>query len=255
MTNFAAKIRRLFKKPEPTNQILKSFKVDKHLDVINNYKVAIGLGGYKSIKLCHLMRDFGYKKRGSSNIEKINHLLKNQKMFCYPLIKMKTDWKENLRIYEFPVKAEGDVFEDELMLQEYMNEKHLFSSIGVPSVIREESPKGTQDRFDFYCKMDKTHVIIEVKNRDGGKTGVQQLLKYNGIIKNQYPGEPVRKILVTGISDFGTAYAIHGMMQQQREQIEWYIYKWDKKRDTISLVAMNYDSYKDYFAPHKTILN
>ena len=255
MTNFAAKIRRFFDKPEPTKQIVKSFKVDKHHDVINNYKVAIGLGGYKSIKLCNLMRDFGYKKRGNANLEKINYLLKNQKMFCYPVIKMKTDWKENLRIYEFPVKAEGDLFEDELMLQEYMNEKHLFTSIGVPSVIREKSPNGTKDRFDFYGHFEGVHVIIEVKNKDGGKSAVEQILRYNGIIKNRYPGEPVRKILVTGISDFWTAYAIHGMMQEEREKIEWYIYKYDKKADTISLVSMNYDSYKNYFAPHITTMN
>lgn len=252
MTKFTSKIRGLFNKPTPARHIVKTFKVNRHQHVIKNYRDAIGNGGYKSIKLCHLMRDFGYKKRGSANVEKINHLLKNQKMFCYPPIEMKIDWTENLRIYEFPVKAEGDVFEDELELQKYMNNKHLFSSIGVPSVTREKSPNGTKDRFDFYGHFEGVHVVIEVKNKDGGKSAVEQILRYNGIIKNRYPGEPVRKILVTGISDFWTAYAIHGMMQQQREQIEWYLYKWDKKADTISLVSMNYDSYKDYFAPHKT---
>lgn len=235
MTNLAEKIHGLFKKPDSQVDKVKTFKVDKHLDVIQNYKVAINRGGYKSIKLCHLMRDFGYKKRGSSNIEKINRLLGIHKLYCYPSINMTTNWKENLRIYEFPVKAEGDIHDNEVALQKYMNEKHLFSSIGVTSVIREESPNGTQDKFDFYSKMDNTHVIIEIKKKDGGKSAVEQLLRYNGIIKNRYPGEPVRKILVTGISDFWTAYAIHGMMQQQREQIEWYIYKWDKKED-LSLI-------------------
>lgn len=255
MTKLVEKIRGLINKPTPPRRVVKTFKVNRHQNVIKNYKDAIGRGGYKSIKLCYLMRDFGYKKRGSSNIEKINHLLDQHKLFCYPPIKMKTDWKENLRIYEFPVKEEGDIHDNEVALQKYMNEKHLFSSIGVTSVIREESPNGTNDKFDFYSKMDNTHVIIEIKKKDGGKSAVEQLLRYTGIIKNRYPGEPVRKILVTGISDFWTAYAIHGMMQQQREQIEWYIYKWDKNADTISLVSMNYDSYKDYFTPHNDTLN
>lgn len=223
---------------------------DKYDAVITSYRTSIKSSGYKSTKLCYLMRDFGYKRRGSSNLERIQRTLDSHKLHCFPKLSMEMDWRRNIRIYEFPVKKEGYLYKEEKILQKEMFKQQIFEQIGIPVVKREESPNGTNDRFDFYGKQGNTHAIIEVKNRDGGKSAVEQLLRYNGILKNCYPNEPIRNILVTGISDFWTAYAIHGMMQEQRNKIEWYLYKCEGKGRPILLMPMDYQKYRSYFAPH-----
>jgi hypothetical protein len=225
-------------------------KLNKYDSVITNYRQAIKSSGYKSTKLCYLMRDFGYKRRGSSNLKRIDEALERHKLHCYPKLSKSMNWKKNLQIYEFPVREEGYLYNEELELQKEMKKQNVFTQLGVSNVQREMSPPGTKDRLDFYSNVDNSHVIIEVKNRDGGKSAVEQILRYNGVLKNCYPNEPVRNILVTGISDFWTAYAIHGMMQEQRNRIEWYLYKCDKKGSPITLVPMDYENYKKYFAPH-----
>lgn len=252
MSDFISFLKKLIKENSSieSNKSVSIEKLSKYESVINNYRQSIKSSGYKSTKLCYLMRDFGYKRRGSSNLERIQKTLDDNKLHCFPKLSMKMDWKKNIRIYEFPVKREGYLYREEKELQKEMFKQQIFQQIGISKVKREESPDGTMDRFDFYGKHEYTHFIIEVKNRDGGKSAVEQLLRYNGILKNCYPNEPVRNILVTGISDFWTAYAIHGMMHEQRNRIEWYLYKCEKKGSPISLIPMEYENYMKYFAPH-----
>ncbi len=255
MTAFFNKLLTIFKKESTTKPTFKGRKYSEYNSVIKNYMEAINERGYKSIKLCHLMRDFQYKKRGPQNILKINKVLSTHKLFCDPPINMKTNWKENLRIYEFPVQRFGDIFPNEKDLQKYMFDKHLFNTIGVPHTEREKSLPGTADIFDFYGVFAKTHIIIEVKLKDGNKSAVEQLLRYGGFLNKKFPGESIRKILITGVSDFWTAYAIHGMLEDGRGEIEWYIYKYNKSEDTISLIPMKYESYSNYFTPHNPKLS
>lgn len=252
MSNLILFLKKLLNETDSTNSdnLITVKKHHKYDSVIKNYRKSIKSSGYKSTKLCYLMRDFGYKRRGSSNLERIQYTLDAHKLHCFPPLSMKMDWKKNIRIYEFPVKKEGYLYKEEKVLQREMFKQQMFDQIGIPIVKREESPDGTSDRFDFYGKQDNMHFIIEVKNRDGGKSAVEQVLRYNGILKNCYPNQPVRNILVTGISDFWTAYAIHGMMQEQRNKIEWYLYKCENEKSPISLVLMNYENYSKYFAPH-----
>ena len=222
----------------------------KHLKLIENYKTTIRSNGYKSTKVCYLVRDFGYKKRSDRNVVEINSVIEESGLHCFPALKLETSWKTNIKLFEFPVKQEGDLFTKELELQKYLFEQNAFTAIGVPSVKREISPKRTSDKLDFYASFENEHVVIEVKKKDGGKSAVEQLWRYAGFLKHEYPEQPIRKILVTGVSDFWTAYAIHGMVQKGRGEIEWYIYNWNKKNDSISLVPMKYENYSQYFRAH-----
>ena len=51
-------------------------------------------------------------------------------------------------------------------------------------------------------------MVLELKNRGGGKSAVEQVLRYSGLLKAEDPNQKIRKILVTGIQNYETALAI-----------------------------------------------
>ena len=67
---------------------------------------------------------------------------------------------------------------------------------------------------------------------------MEQVLRYAGLLKREFPGAQIRQILVTGIQNYETALAIKGMQQEQRDNLEWYLYKYHKSDGHFEFVRV-----------------
>lgn len=148
----------------------------KYSKIIEKYKLSIKTNGYRSIKLSRLLQDFGYKKIGSKNLMKIENILKTNNLFCFPSITSNIERGENLKMYNYPVRSLGDLFEKEKKLEDYIHQKKAYKQLNVQRVDRQKSPEGTKDRLDFlgYEKNDKK-VVIELKHRGVNKKAIEQI--------------------------------------------------------------------------------
>lgn len=202
--------------------------------ILAEIKAATKNSGYRSVKTSILFGKFGYKRRGKSNIQYITNLLGKKNLYCFPdLADATVTWNSTIQIYNFPVESIGDLFESEFKLEEFIDNKGALSKLKVNNVIRQYSPIRTKDRLDFKGYDKRQNIVIELKHRDGGKRAVEQVLRYAGMLKQEDPGKPVRKILITGVRGLATAKAIYGMNAEQKKNFEWYLYKYDAKKKTI----------------------
>lgn len=210
---------------------------------IDQIQRIIESSGYKLISVAALFKAFGFRKRSSANISAVLRTLRSTGLYVYPPIHMETNWKEVVRIYGFPVEQLGDLFESESELENYVHNHKLFRSFGVDSVQIQYSPKRSRDRLDMLgTDPSGGRVVLEFKNKDGGKTSVEQVLRYLGILRREKPGTNVRGVLITGVRGLDTALAIHGMAPEQKKEFKWYLYKYEKKAGklTFSEVKMDY---------------
>jgi hypothetical protein len=130
--------------------------------------VQVSNDGYSSIKLSSLFHRFGYKKRGLANIELINQYLKELKFYTFPVIDMSLSWDRQIRIYNFPVEALGDLFKSESQLEEYIMDNEAYKQLDVVEVVKQYKPFNTKDRLDFKgVDKAKKQVVLELKNKDG----------------------------------------------------------------------------------------
>ena len=84
-------------------------------------------------------------------------------------------------------------------------------------------------------------MVLELKNGGGGKSAVEQVLRYAGLSHIEYTGSVIRQILVTGIQNYETALAIRGMQQNHQDNLEWYLYKYHKADDHFEFVRVTDD--------------
>jgi RecB family endonuclease NucS len=148
---------------------------------------------------------------------------------------MSLSWDRLIRIYNFPVEALGDLFKSESQLEDFVMNSKAFNQLGILEVENQYKPFNTKDRLDFKgIDKEKRQVVLELKNKEGGKTAVEQVLRYAGMLKQENPKAAVRKILVTGVRGVETAKAIHGMTKVQKEDFEWYLYDYNKETEKIS---------------------
>ena len=224
--------------------------------IIEEFKATAHERGYKNITVSSLLARFGYQKRSSVNLAHITNTLAQEGLTVHPPISMALKLSQTIRIYTFPVEQLGDLFEDpetgtlstavnkqhERALEEYIERHQLFSHLGLSEPNRQYRPRHTQDRFDFLCLDDKkTAVVLELKHADGGKSAVEQVLRYLGMLRQEEPGRPARGILVTGVRDIHTAKALHGMTPEQQKMIEWYLYRYNRQTGDLSFELVTYD--------------
>ena len=81
-------------------------------------------------------------------------------------------------------------------------------------------------------------MVLELKNAGGGKSAVEQVLRYAGLLKTEFPNHTIRQILVTGVQNYETALAIRGKQKEQRELFEWYLYKYHKSINHFELIKV-----------------
>lgn len=224
--------------------------------IIKEFKASAHERGYKNITVATLLARFGYQKRSLSNLEQITSTLSEVGLTVYPPLSMALKLTQTVRIYIFPVEQRGDLFEDpdmakpsaainkqhERALEDYIERHQLFSLLGLSKPTRQYRPRHTQDRFDFLCQDDeRTAVVLELKHADGGKSAVEQVLRYLGMLRQEGPNRPARGILVTGVRDIHTAKALHGMTPAQQKVIDWYLYCYNRQTGALTFELVGYD--------------
>lgn len=232
---------------------------------ISLLKTAIRTSGYKTISVSSLLFLFGYQKRSAENIKQITAWLAEEGLTVHPKLSLSLKASESLRIYSFPVEQRGDLFSNpepvdasspklanqqrERELEEYIKKHEHFRQLGLSNPKRQHSPIHTRDRFDFLCEdEDNTLVVLELKHMGGGKSAVEQVLRYIGMLKQEFPTRTARGILVTGVRDMDTAKALHGMTLEQQKQIEWHLYCFDKISGSLSFELVPYDFIAHHLA-------
>lgn len=201
--------------------------------------------GTKSIKVKILVNNFGYAKRSMQNVLKINEELKHRGLYAQPEYSIDLKFESTLKISSFPVKQLGDLFDSEKELEEFVEKKKLYKKLGISSVLRQYSPTGSKDRLDFRGETDsKEIVVLELKNYGGGKSPVEQVLRYTGLLKNENSKSKIRTVLVTGVQNYETALAINGMNKTQRKSFEWYLYKFHKSNNKFDFVRVSDEDLK-----------
>jgi hypothetical protein len=223
--------------------------------IIEEFKHSAHERGYKNITVTVLLARFGYLKRSEANLKLITAALAEHGLTVHPVLSMSLKLGQTIRIYSFPVEQLGDLFEDpetaptvavrqqrERALEEYIERHDLFVHLDLVKDCRQYSPKHTQDRFDFLCRdAAGTAVVLELKHAGGGKSAVEQVLRYLGMLRQEAPNRLARGILVTGVRDVDTAKALHGMTPAQQQLIDWFLYRYDRKTGALSFEKVDYD--------------
>lgn len=198
--------------------------------------------GYRTTKINTVLKGFGYNKRSSKNVDIIKEEFKNHGLYTLPEYSNELKLESTIRISTYPVRQLGELFASEKELEDFVYNQKLYKKLKIKSVQRQHSPKGTKDRLDFKGESDTEEVVVlELKNGGGGKSAVEQVLRYTGLIQTEFPISKIRQILVTGIQNYETALAIRGMQQEQRDNFEWYLYKYHKGDKHFEFVRVKDD--------------
>ena len=215
-----------------------------------NLKNDIEEFGCKPLRVSKLLDYFSIKKRGLANLKVITDRLSSEKLYTLPKYSNELKSGSILRIYNYPVIQWGDLFPREKDLEDYVEKHELYKELKISNVLRQHRPKGTKDKLDFQGDCEDQKVVLELKNGSGGKSAVEQVLRYAGILRKQFPDTIIRMILVTGIQNRETELAISGMLPKQRDLFEWYLYKYHKDFDHFEFKELKWA-----FWIHKNIVN
>lgn len=221
-------------------------------DVLLEIKKTIYKSGYKITTVINLVNMLGNKKRSPQIVDAIQAKFIENGLFIFPKLSMELKSDEILRIYDFPVESLGDLFEEEEKLEDYLHINNHFNKLNIQNSERQFSPDQTRDRLDFKCiDVNGNHIALELKHKDGGKSSVEQVLRYLGMLKQQFNNH-ARGILVTGIRSVSTAKALYGMTEDQKKVIDWYLYKYDKQNSTLDFEKVEYELINKYLNTRKT---
>jgi len=205
---------------------------------MNSYKAIIKKNGSTSKKIRSILKEFGRnRKKYLPDINKIFNLFG---LYTYPQLTEEDDLDESSTISDLPLGNRGDLFTDEMEFHKFFNEQKAYEQFGLTKAPDHEyKPDHARDEIDFFGE-DKQgrKVVIELKNTDGQKHVVEQVLRYKGYIKRKFPGSKIRGIIITGEFDPDIAFAFKGMEEEQRRNIEWYIYKYSSETGKIHFVRM-----------------
>jgi hypothetical protein len=220
------------KKSKPTSED----KIDMFLESVSKDIIK---SGYRTTKVTTLLKGFGFSKRSSKNVTQIKDELKDRGYYTLPEYSNELKLESTIRIYNYPVRQLGELFASEKNLEDYVHKHHHYKKLKIKTVVRQHSPLGTKDRLDFKGQSELDEVVVlELKNAGGGKSAVEQVLRYSGLLQSEFPTVQIRQILVTGIQNYETALAIRGMRQEQRDTFEWYLYKYHKADDHFEFVRI-----------------
>lgn len=195
--------------------------------------------GYRSIKLSVLLEKFGIGRRSANSLQKIREQFKARGIYSLPELSNELKLDASIRLYNYPVKQLGETFGTERELEDYVHRHGHYNKLGIRAVVRQYSPKGTKDKLDFKGELESGDIaVVELKNYGGGKSAVEQVLRYAGLLRMEYHGKSIRQILVTGVQNYETALAIRGMQKEQRDNFEWYLYKYHMADNLFEFVRV-----------------
>tara|TARA_B100002049_G_scaffold63320_1_gene45667 strand:+ start:1865 stop:2632 length:768 start_codon:yes stop_codon:yes gene_type:complete len=231
------------KKAKPKRKRRKAKKNKKELSdkFFQSIIAEIERNGSRTIRVTTMMKKLGIGKRSDNSVNFFRRELKEHGLYSLPIFSKELPLNSLVKLYSFPVKQLGDLFKKEVELENYIDTKELYKQLEIETVDRQYSPNKTRDRLDFKGISENESVVLELKNRGGGKSAVEQVLRYSGLLKAEDPNQKIRKILVTGIQNYETALAIKGMKSDERDNFEWYLYKYFKVHDTFEFVRVKID--------------
>ncbi|WP_426491288.1 endonuclease NucS domain-containing protein [Hymenobacter sp. 102] len=241
-------------RPAKPKRSVKVTPAAKRSAVLDELAKSAHQNGYKGLKVASLLGYFGYQKRSEANLRLITETLAARNLTVYPALSMSLKLSQSVRLYCFPVECLGDLFDEgeaaptsarkqlERGLESYIEQQNLFGKLGLSKPQRQFSPAFTHDRFDYLCQDGQGNpVVLELKHAGGGKSAVEQVLRYIGMLKQANRDCCARGILVTGIRDVDTAKALHGMTKAQQAELQWYLYRFDKNTGALDFELVSYD--------------
>tara|TARA_R100000935_G_scaffold18989_1_gene36606 strand:+ start:885 stop:1655 length:771 start_codon:yes stop_codon:yes gene_type:complete len=226
-----AKVRKKRKSTKSQEELLDSFFKSVFAEVEKN--------GSRTIKVTTLMKKLLIGKRTDNSVKRFRKELKIYGLYSLPIFSKELPLNSLIKLYSFPVLQLGELFKKEIDLENYIEQKELYRKLNIETVDRQYSPNKTRDRLDFKGTAENESIVLELKNEGGGKSAVEQVLRYSGLLKGEDPDTKIRKILVTGIQNYETALAIKGMKSDERDNFEWYLYKYFKQEDTFEFIRVN----------------
>jgi len=213
-------------------------KEERMLRFLNSIRKSVEDNGSRTIRVSTLMKNVGIGRRTVQNVTWVNESIKEFGFYLDPGITLKQKWTEIVRINKFDEKQLGVLFSKEKLLEDHIEKHELYKELGIESVTRQHSPKGTKDRLDFLGETKEELIILELKNKGGGKSAVEQVLRYSGLLKKQHPQAKIRKVLVTGIQNRETTLAVSELSIEGRKDFEWYLYDYNPKENSLKFVRI-----------------
>lgn len=204
-------------------------------ELFEQIEKGIDTNGTASRKLDRLLDVFRIQKRSAKNVAIVNEHLAARGLHVHPAITLTLPRETNIQFSNVKVKQLGDLFPKESELGKFVIETESYWQLGIVGGIKQYSPKGTKDRLDFRGKTaDDDVVVLELKREGGGKTSVEQVLRYAGMVHRENPQQKIQTVLVTGVQNHETALAIRGMHPEQRKDFKWYLYNYSAATNEIS---------------------
>lgn len=198
------------------------------------------------------MKNLDYSKRSEKNIKEIVSYFQQENLFIFPEITLSIDFQSNVKISKFPVICKGEIFLSEKTLEDFVYNTQAYKKLRINEVEKQFNPQGTKDRLDFKgIDINNFETVIELKNEGGGKSAVEQVLRYAGQLKQQFPDKEIRKVLITGVLNYETATAIYGMNKEEKESFEWYLYKYNG--NSIDFERVKTEDIEELFIHNKTL--
>lgn len=216
-------------------------------ELLKSIKNDVRRSGSKRMTVSRLFNRIGVQKRSEKSIALFYERANEHGYYISPDISMSTDWKSTITFKLYPERQLGELFSSERKLEKYIEENGFYKKLGVETVKSQYEPDGTRDRLDFLGQTGDQRVVLELKKKDGGKSAVEQVFRYSGYLKREFPD--VRKILITGIQNRETALAIAGQSPEERKGFEWYLYKYDSLTGELDFERVTDKQIEDQLKP------
>lgn len=209
-------------------------------NLIRSSQASIEKSGFRSIRMDVLIHSMGAKKRSAQMLQTITDEFAFRNLYFFPELSMSAPFLSTFRIINFKEERFGDLFSSERELEDFIVKKRLLQKLGVKYINRQYSPGFSPTKIDLYGSDVGTgkKVVVELK-KDSIHGYHLQLMEYTNLIQQQESSRAVRKILVTGVLDRKTAHSIHAMNRLERETFEWYVYRYDKSKQTLDFIEID----------------
>ncbi|SDM32924.1 endonuclease NucS domain-containing protein [Chryseobacterium taihuense] len=218
-------------------------------DLIQNFDAMIENSGSKSIRFYTLLKKFGYEKRVASAINVLEKFCRDNGYYTSPKITKDLEVTSNILITRTQIFSSTDEFNSEAELESYLIRYKILKKIGVTSTNNQEVLRGTKDRVDYIGKdKEGNDVIVEIKIGDGGKSAIEQLFRYKGILlekKILRNASKIKMYLITGKENLRIKYTFKGMFPSQTDHFKWFVYDYDKSLEEGKQLVLKQISLKN----------
>lgn len=218
-------------------------------DLIQNFDKMIEKSGSKNIRFNTLLKKFGYANRTSNAIKLLQKFCDDNGYYTSPKITKDLEVTSNILITRTQIFSSTAEFNSEAELESYLIKFKILKKIGITSTNNQEILRGTKDRVDYIGKdKEGNDVIVEIKIGDGGKSAIEQLFRYKGILlekKILKNASKIKMYLITGKENPRIKYTFKGMFPSQTDHFKWFVYDYDNSLGEGKQLFLKQISLKD----------